>query len=190
MKAKYLLILGVIVVLVIVAGLFMLPEEKEPVPSPKPLPSNFLIYENKVEGIKIGYPADWTKKEQYMESVVAFLSPKESPSDTFQENVNIIVQDLSAQPMTLEEYTELSINQIGQLVTNANIIESEATSLANNPGHKLVYTGIQGEYELKWMQIWTIKDNKAYIITYTAQIDKYSDFLEPVKQMIDSFEIL
>jgi len=107
----------------------------------------------------------------------------------FQENVNIIVQDLSDQPMTLAEYTELSIGQIEQVITDSNILDSSAVTLAGIPGHEVVYTGKQGLYDLKWMQVWTVKNDKAYVISYTAEVSSYPALLETVQEMIDSFEI-
>ena len=122
-------------------------------------------------------------------SVVAFLSPIEGTSDDLQENVNILVQDLSAQPMTLDEYTDLSLGQIEQFVTDAVILDSSAATLAGNPGHKAVYTGKQGQYDLQWMQVWTVKNDKAYVISYTAEATEYSAVLATVQEMIESFEI-
>jgi hypothetical protein len=40
------------------------------------------------------------------------------------------------------------------------------------------------------MQVWTIKENKAYHITYAANETRYSDYLPPIKKMINSFEIV
>jgi len=124
-----------------------------------------------------------------MGAIVAFIAPREGASDVFQENVNILVQDLSAQPMTLDEYTQLSVSQIGQVITDSNILDSSAVTLAGIPGHRVVYTGKQGQYDLKWMQVWTMQNNKAYVISYTAETGKYSTFLGTVQEMIDSFEI-
>ena len=38
------------------------------------------------------------------------------------------------------------------------------------------------------MQIWTIIDNKAILITYKAQPDKYSTYLPTIERMIGSFQ--
>jgi len=151
--------------------------------------AGLLTYDSPDYGIRIKYPADWAKQEQVMGAVVAFFAPTEGPSDIFQDNVNIIVQDLSAQPMTLDEYTELSLGQIEQFITDPSILDSSAVTLADIPGHKIVYTGKQGQYDLKWMQVWTVKNDKAYVISYTAEVSRYSALLETVQEMIDSFEI-
>lgn len=151
--------------------------------------SDYLIYYNSEYGIKIKYPPNWTKMEQVFGAIVVFMSPKENAFDNFQENLNIVAESLST-PITLEEYTDVAISQLKQIITDINIVETESTTLAGNPAHKIVYTGRQGQYILKWMQIWTIKNNKAYVITYTAEENTYSNFLGIVQEMINSFEII
>ena len=152
--------------------------------------TKFLTYDSSVYGIRIKYPSDWTKQEQVPGLVAAFLSPQESASDTYQENFGVFIEDLSTQPMTLEEYTELSVTSIEQLITDANILDSSTTTLDGNSAHKVVYTGRLEQYNLKWMQIWTVKDNTAYVLTYVSEVNKYNDFLDTVQEMVNSFEII
>ena len=68
--------------------------------------TGLLTYDSPDHGIRIKYPAEWTKDEQIPNAVVVFFAPMEGPSDIFLDNVNIIVQDLSAQPTTLDEFTQ------------------------------------------------------------------------------------
>jgi len=149
--------------------------------------TNFLTHESPAYGVRIDYPADWTKQE--IDNVAIFLSPKESASDIFQEKVSVIVKDLSTQPMTLSEYTESYLDKLEQLIVDLNIVDSGPVTLAGNLAHKVVYTTRPAQYDLKFMKIWTVKNNKAYLITYIAEVDKYSDFLGTIETMIDSFEI-
>lgn len=149
--------------------------------------TNFLTYDNPEYRIEIRYPSDWSKTEQVMGATAAFLSPQEGTSDDFQENVMINVQDISASPMTLEQYTQLGINQIKQIITDASIIESNTTTLGGNLAHDLVFTGKQGQYNLKWNQVFTVKNNKAYVLTYTAKMNTYDNFLEAAKEIKESF---
>jgi len=151
--------------------------------------TNFLTYESYTYGIRMKYPIDWTKEEQFLGLVVSFFSPQESASDDFLENLNVVVEDLFVQPMTIDEYTELSIDQVKKIVTDISAIDSSFTTLDGNSARKLVYSGKQGIYDIKYMQILTIKDNKAYVITYTAEINKYTYFLGRIQEMVNSFEI-
>ena len=151
---------------------------------------NFNTYKNDEFGIQLNYPNTYQVKEGLMGTVAAFLSPLKDSTDLFQENLTVLVQDLSSQPMTLKEFTELSLSQIPQVITDANIISSEAASLAGNPANKVVYTGKQGQYNLKWMQLWTIVDTSAYLLTYTTEIDEYDDYSKEALPMVDSFAIV
>lgn len=151
------------------------------------VPPNFVTYENSTYKIRIMHPQEWEIMEGYMETVVLFRSPIEEASDMFQENLNVVVGDLP-EPMKLDEFTDANIDQIKSLFA-AEVVDSSSTTLANNPARKVIYSLKQGEYDLKLMQIYMIKDTKAYVITYTAEKDKYSDLLETIQAMINTFEI-
>ena len=85
-----------------------------------------------------------------MGTVVIFFSDQKNSSDLFQENLNVLVQDLSAQPMTLAEYTDLSIEQIKLFVSDSKILSSKKITLAGNPANELIYRGKQEQIDLKW----------------------------------------
>ncbi len=159
-----------------------------PTPTLTPTPKLSLTYENNAYGISIKYPQGWTKQEGATETVVQFFAPKES-SSTSQAAITIAVKDLSAQSLSLDAYTERVTSQLQQTLTDFNLIESGATTLAGIPAHKVVYTGKQEQRNPKVYQVWTIINNKAYMIKYAADPSKYSEFLGIIQQMIDSFSI-
>ncbi|MDF5728791.1 MAG: hypothetical protein PUP92_12385 [Rhizonema sp. PD38] len=73
---------------------------------------DFLTYNNPNLGIKMKYPENWERLDinnPITGEVVAFLSPKQSDTDNFQEKVTITVEDFSG---TLNEYSDLSIQEI------------------------------------------------------------------------------
>ena len=154
---------------------------------------NLLTYANSAHGVSVKYPQLWTKTETLdpiTGSLATFMAPVQvNNSDVFQENLRIIVQNLAGKNVTLAEYTQTSIEEIKLFSPDAEIVEQRNTQLANEPAHQVVYTGKEEGYTLKHLQIWTIKDNKVYIITYTAELNKYSDYLKTVQKMINSFEI-
>ena len=61
--------------------------------------------------------------------------------------------------------------------------------MAFKQANQIIYTGKDEDTKLKNLQIWTLKGDKAYIITYTAAIDDYDEFIKTVNEMINSFEI-
>ena len=80
-------------------------------------------------------------------TTVLMLSPLEDKNDKFRENFNIVIQDLSKQPMNLDDYTTLSLGQIKQYFTNEKIIASKEVMLANCKGYLVIYTGKQGQFD-------------------------------------------
>ncbi len=149
----------------------------------------FLIYQNPTDGIKMKYPKTWRKQEiGTFGDVAKFLSPLKSGSNTFQAQVTIEMENLK-QPISLAEYTNSKVNEITQYLTNARIHDSRSTTLANQPAHEVVYSGKQEQYSVKRRAVWLLKNNKAYIITYTADESQYDDFLKTAQEMINSLEI-
>lgn len=149
----------------------------------KTTPDNFLTYENFDYGVKIEYPSDWDKKETE-DLIIAFVSPK-TDSDNFQENLGLTMNDLAGQGLTLQKYNEKAIGQLKQTFPDIKIIESSSTVLSNNPAYKVVFTASN----LKLMQAWTIKNDIAYIWSYAATENTFSDYLNTIQKMLDSFEI-
>jgi len=150
--------------------------------------NSLLIYNNSAYGISIKYPKTWKldpKQDPITGSVATFVSPKTGTSETSLENVNLIVENLPGQNITLDEFT----HEIKQSNKDAIIIEESKTKLSNRPAYQIIYNKKEEGYNLKRLQIWTVKDNKAYVITYTAESDKYSNYLTNAQEMISAFEI-
>ncbi len=152
-------------------------------------PETLLLYENLSEKIKIKYPQTWNKQDINnftTGEVVTFVSPKQSDADNFQEKLTIAVQDF---PESLEQFSKTSINDINKHFVEAKIISESKPIVANKQGGELVYVGKDGQNSLKNLQVFTLKNGKAYVITYTAKINNYNDFIEIAETMIKSFEI-
>lgn len=149
---------------------------------------NLSTYQNAANKLSIQYPRTWKKQEQIMGLLVMFLSPKESNADKFQENLNILVRPL-ARPATLAEATKLGTQQMKEIISDFKLISSKTTTLGNKRANQIVFTGKQGKFNLKWMQTYTIKNNKIYVLTYTAEVGKYSSFLGTIQKTIASFRL-
>jgi serine/threonine-protein kinase len=72
-----------------------------------------------------------------------------------------------------------------------NVLESTSTTIAGKPAHKIVFSAIDNkEVKRKAMQVWTVIGNKAILITYKAEPDKFSSYLPTIERMIDSFKVI
>ena len=150
----------------------------------------FKKYHNKAGGFSITYPAAWSLQENTGGAAVIFFSPKANDLDFFQENVNVVVQDISGNPMTLKAYSELAIKQM-QLVFEDNfvVLESAPAVVDLQSAYRLVFLGKGPGTELKYMSVWLIKDLTAYQITYTALASQYDLYVGKMKRMVSSFHV-
>lgn len=148
-------------------------------------------YESDEFNISISYPTEWDFETYYEYGMIFFSAPNNNIFD-FTDNLNIIVQDLSFYEIDLEEYTELSIIEITEDddFKNLEVITSEASELDGNEAYKFIYSAELEGYDLIFKQTWTVIDDMAYLITYTAKEDTYQDNLDVVKEMISSFRVL
>ena len=87
---------------------------------------------------------------------------------------------MRSQNITLDEYTSMKINS-----TEDQLIESNSTTLANLPAHETVI----GNSVLKTMQVWALKGDRVFTITYQAEEEDFQNDLPVAKKMIESFEI-
>jgi serine/threonine-protein kinase len=143
--------------------------------------NKFVTYDNPTFGIRIQYPSDWGRLDLSFLQDSADIDFYPLNDTSLAKNLKVQVKNLPFHNMTLEEYTNSQINLLEE-----NLLESSSATLAGIPGYKIVFTNIEG---LKTMQVWTIKDDKAYIITYVAQEEDYEKELQVAQKIIDSFEI-
>ncbi|WP_138499092.1 serine/threonine-protein kinase [Nostoc sp. PA-18-2419] len=157
-----------------------------------PRNQSLLDYNNIPYGINIKYPTNWQKTgtpDHITGNVVKFISPKENNTDIYLENVNLIVEELPENHQELEQFTKFFLDEIQQSYPNSKISEKGKTQLANQPAYQVSYTLEEEGINIKRLQVWTIKNNKAYIMTYTDNVTKYSEHLPTARTIINSLEI-
>ena len=158
-------------------------------PSDKASVEQLASYSDSKYGFTIQYPKDWEKQVGALGSAVAMLSPPEGDSDKFRENVNVLVQKLPDK-MTLDQYTKLSLDQAPKLITGFDLLDQGPTQLAGRPARRIHYRGEQGAFRLELEQVWTVLGGQAFILTYTAERDRYGTYLRTAEAMFASFRLL
>jgi len=54
---------------------------------------------------------------------------------------------------------------------------------------KLVFTGKQGKFDLKWQQYYRVEKDKAYVLTLTCEEDQYDNYLDIGQKIMNTFKI-
>lgn len=167
-----------------------LPPQDTPAPSPTRGSRTYLSYASEANGYSIQYPEEWQVSEkESLPGTTTFVAPLQGQGDSFRENVSVVVQTLPAGATTLDEYTEMALAQGQTYIPLFVVRESRSTTLDGQPAQEVVYTGVQGERAMRSLGIWTLVNDRVYILTYTAEDQEYTAFRSIVQQMIRSMEI-
>jgi PsbP-like protein len=152
---------------------------------------NLLAYESPAYAIRTQYPDGWEILIQSTSNSslsLRFDSPPENDTDIFRENVLFVIDTISNNT-ALSNFTSAALTSYLELYPDLEFSEVSSTNLANNtiPAYKLVASRTQDG--LEFMQIFAIKEDKAYTILYSSEKTKYSTYLPIIEKMIDSFEV-
>lgn len=141
----------------------------------------------KTSDYEVSFPSNFRyddSKTRGTEFIV--YTEKEDEKDTFIENINLLVQNLKESQIDLNHYIEITEKQINE---NGILIESKRTILNNSDVHILTYEANLNVRNLKFHQYILVKNEKAYILTYTAEIDKFDIYLPEIIKIFNSFSL-
>lgn len=158
--------------------------------------SNTIFYETnpkwktfEVTNYLIQYPSEWKLNQSgLMESTFILFSPLESSQDQFRENVNLLIQDLSSSNLDLDLYAEISEGQLKKMINNSRLIESKRIKTESEEYHRMIYTGDQGNYHLKFEQYFWVRNGKAFVLTLTCEESKFAVYKGIGEAILNSFE--
>jgi hypothetical protein len=152
----------------------------------------FETYQNSKYGIKIEYPANWLKTEpgsaigndRYKQiNVVTFSSPPNNDPVLM-----VIVANKTVG--TLTDFASEGINQHRIIYPDFNLLKLGNVKLGDNPGYNFIFNASDPNGKFTAAQIWTIKDNKLYLIVNTVSEHLYPLTWPTIQRMVDSFEIV
>lgn len=122
-----------------------------------------------VSGVSIEHPKDWSTAT-YENTFAILIDPA---SSSFRRNLTVVVQ---ATTFALGDYTKQSDAQVKRLA-NYQLFESKATKIDGIPAQKQIWQGDFNGLTNKLLSMWVIKDGKAYIFTYTSDVERFQEKL-------------
>ncbi|MFZ0329536.1 MAG: hypothetical protein WAL66_19765 [Nitrososphaeraceae archaeon] len=176
---------------------------------------DFAIYKNSAFGIIMQYPLNWEKMEgdddqdSSDKQVVKFISPMKDHSDKYPPSLTVSIHSMhhdnikdffglfdkpTSQAISLRGFMLSHLTSLSTKLLDFKIIKPESyeTTLAgNNVAQKIVYTFRKGQEDTtaKVMEVMMIKDDRGYIIRYSADSAKYLYYLPTIQKVTDSFEL-
>ena len=110
----------------------------------------------------IRYPRNWEKQKGPEGIAFCILSTPASPTDTFRENVNLVIEELTKE-ITLDRYAALSLKNIG----NKYKVTDEKKYVVN--GQEYYSLKLKGRDGLFLEQNYFIKGKRVYILTFSYE---------------------
>lgn len=180
---NYIIFISLIVILInsstntfdYVYGIFHTGNQKE----------NFIPYENSKLKINIQYPSNWQKEER-LNDFVTFLAPIVDSSH-YESPAGLGISSLSVSNVSLNTIVNIHLKNMTNNLKDFQLIESSDTVLADNrPAKKIMFTAMDDEEKKQALQLITKNNDKVYLITYKAYVDKYEQYFPIIQKMLNS----
>ena len=167
-------------------------------------------YINPIHGIKVQYPSNWKLVERgdndyhKLNIIAEFLQPNQT--DYYNPNISashnslrISVENYSAFTDTPDnnntgnQLQNIGNHRLGAIGISCPGFDLKSyirnATLAGSPAYEINFDYSYLDNNKKAIEIWTVKDNKVYIIDYVAYERIYDITVPVVQKMIESFEI-
>lgn len=139
----------------------------------------------------ISYPEIWTFDNSGENETIFFInSAMEGPEDRFNENISLAVKDLSGLCVDLAVFTDMTLTQTKKNLKNANFTEVKKITGNNGEFQSVVFSGEYEKFDLKWKQYYKIIKDKAYILTFASEKEKYDSYSKVADRIFNSFKIM
>jgi len=163
-----------------VLGQFFFNENKHPM----------LTFESQIFKFKINYPNNWERTSNLNNETI-FIAPKETDSSSSPAGLVIKVIPTESKNFSIKSVSNTLIAQLKKAHKDFKQEYLGQFSVDGKNGIQIVFTATDNNLQnRKAWQILTINQNKIFIITYKASIDKYSQYESTIKDMISSFKFL
>ncbi len=133
----------------------------------------------------IKYSSKWSKTSA--DGAVVAFGYTSSASAQFTPNINIVTEDLSGYGMkfTAEDYVDAVSSQYES--TDYIMSEVSKTTFGNETAYEYTLDATISGYDLKFYQVCTVHNDKAYILTFTSSDDDFDAIMTEVKAMAGTF---
>ncbi|PWU03751.1 MAG: hypothetical protein C5B52_02815 [Bacteroidetes bacterium] len=138
----------------------------------------------------VQYPKGWqVDTSGRLGTQVIVLSPLDNDSDKFSANLNVIIQDLKGQNIDLNRYKEITDDQLTQAVSDTTGMISKVIQSGKGSYYRVAYILTNGALKLQINSICYIKDEKAYLLTFSNEYDQLERYKKISQDVLNSFSI-
>jgi hypothetical protein len=132
-------------------------------------------------------PEGWTKDEDDPYGVVRFYG---DIVDDFNMNLGLTEPGALGEGETLGSLAQDVEDNISKYFTEFNLVSSQYVTINGMQSYEIVYSYVQGIYNLQNKQVLVMKNNIIYIFTFAASQNSYNDYVSIVDQSINTFTVV
>ena len=140
-------------------------------------------------GFSIAFPDGWTLMENPPPGVlIAARSPLAGPTDTFTENINVVIEDLPRNATTAE-YGAAARENFAKAVQGFKVLDKGTLEIDGRQAEYFTYTMPYGEYPLHNIVYYLVVERKTYLITcggVEGSFDAFKDTFEKAAEVSKS----
>jgi hypothetical protein len=134
---------------------------------------SFTSYKNEKIGVAISYPRHWfIQRLPAKDILIGFYAPKEHAMDSFLENVNLSVFDMSKNILSTDKYAKLIIEQMNALFKDLKLVEKSVFPLSGRKGYRMVLSPTSDAPLTMVAYVFTIED-VGYNLLYIGANEQY-----------------
>lgn len=140
-----------------------------------------------ISEFSIDAPEGWTKSDTMInaQQIIFLTSPLDDASDNFRENVNVVTEN--TQGMRMDEYIETSLQVLRSGLSDFNEGKISERSINGIEFKTLHYSHNYSGYPIEADVWFTIKDNKAWLITCSAKQGEFDEWAPAFETAVRSF---
>lgn len=106
----------------------------------------------------------------------------------FSENVNLVIQNLKGKNIDLDAYIKLNKQELVK-IPEGKLLVSERRKTNTSEYHVFVFTGNMNDLDIKAIQYYFLKNEMAYVLTFTTLVNEYEKYEKLAIEILDSFKL-
>lgn len=141
------------------------------------------------EGYSFSYPASWIPSEPATGFVAVLISaPRRARQDGILPNINVVLEPLRRE-LSTDEYYLASKQTLGGMFARFEIIDEGRMRIDGQPARWVDYTWEAQGTPLRQRQVYQVRDETGYVITFTASPSAFEKHLGSQLIVEESFRI-
>ena len=142
------------------------------------------------QNYEIKFPNTWEIDTSKAKGTEFFIcTKKEIQSEIKSQIISLIVQNLTGKNIDIIKYKQITERQIADLGNNGKIFISEIKQSTKGEYFQMVYSFIQDNRKFKGIQVCFIKNKKAYLLTFTSDLNKFEKYKNIGEYILNSFNV-